>query len=93
VIADRWPERLASLTMLWRPHPAAFARAMKTDPEQPQRSRHHHELLDTAAGPRLMLETASGRVFPSIKGGMRVLLGFREFAEGKLEALDLDFAH
>jgi pimeloyl-ACP methyl ester carboxylesterase len=24
VIADRWPERLASLTMLSRPHPAAF---------------------------------------------------------------------
>src|SRR5437588_4452980 len=56
VIADRWPERLASLTMLSRPHPAAFARAMKTDPEQPQRSRHHHELLDTGAGPRLLPE-------------------------------------
>jgi pimeloyl-ACP methyl ester carboxylesterase len=56
IIADRWPERVASLTMLSRPHPAAFARAMRTDPEQPHRSRHHHELLDSGAGPRLLVE-------------------------------------
>lgn len=56
IIADRWPERIASLTMLSRPHPASFSRAMKTDPEQPHRSRHHHELLDPAAGPRLLAE-------------------------------------
>jgi pimeloyl-ACP methyl ester carboxylesterase len=56
IIADRWPERLASLTMLSRPHPASFARAMKTDPEQPHRSRHHHELLDPGAGPRLLAD-------------------------------------
>jgi pimeloyl-ACP methyl ester carboxylesterase len=54
IIADRYPERLASLTMLSRPHPQSFARAMKTDPEQPHRSRHHHELLDPGAGPRLL---------------------------------------
>jgi pimeloyl-ACP methyl ester carboxylesterase len=56
IIADRWPERIASLTMLSRPHPASFARAMKTDPEQPHRSRHHHELLDLGAGPRLLAD-------------------------------------
>ena len=56
LIADRWPERLASLTMLSRPHPASFARAMKTDPEQPHRSRHHHELLDPGAAPRLLAD-------------------------------------
>jgi pimeloyl-ACP methyl ester carboxylesterase len=56
IIADRWPERVASLTMLSRPHPAAFARAMKTDPEQPHRSRHHHELLEAGAGPRLLAD-------------------------------------
>jgi pimeloyl-ACP methyl ester carboxylesterase len=56
IIADRWPERIASLTMLSRPHPASFARAMKNDPEQPNRSRHHHELLDPGAGPRLLAE-------------------------------------
>jgi pimeloyl-ACP methyl ester carboxylesterase len=58
IIADRWPERIASLSMLSRPHPAAFARAMKTDPEQPYRSRHHQELLDPAAGPRLLADNA-----------------------------------
>src|SRR3954452_1701150 len=56
LIADRWPERIASLPMLSRPHPASFARAMKTDPEQPHRSRHHHELLDPGAGPRLLAD-------------------------------------
>jgi pimeloyl-ACP methyl ester carboxylesterase len=56
LIADRWPERLASLTMLSRPHPASFARAMKEDPEQPHRSRHHHELVDPGAGKRLLAE-------------------------------------
>ena len=56
IIADRYPERLASLTMLSRPHPASFARAMKNDPEQPNRSRHHHELLDPGAGPRLLAD-------------------------------------
>jgi len=54
IIADRYPERLASLTMLSRPHPTSFARAMKNDPEQPHRSRHHRELLDPDAGPRLL---------------------------------------
>ena len=29
---------------------------MKTDPEQPHRSRHHHELLDPGAGPRLLAD-------------------------------------
>jgi pimeloyl-ACP methyl ester carboxylesterase len=56
IVADKHPGRLASLTMLSRPHPASFARAMKTDPEQPHRSRHHHELLDPGAGPRLLAE-------------------------------------
>jgi pimeloyl-ACP methyl ester carboxylesterase len=56
LIADRYPERLASLTMLSRPHPASFARAMKEDSEQPHRSRHHHELLDPGAGKRLLAE-------------------------------------
>jgi pimeloyl-ACP methyl ester carboxylesterase len=56
LIADRWPERVASVTMLSRPHPASFARAMKEDPEQPHRSRHHHELLDPDAGKRLLAE-------------------------------------
>src|ERR1700761_3327313 len=45
-IADRWPERLGSLTMLSRPHPLAFNRALRDDPEQPTRSAHHQWLLE-----------------------------------------------
>src|SRR5258708_4699712 len=56
IIADRWPERLAPFGLLPRPPPAAFARAMKPDPEQPTRSRPHHELLDLGAAPRLLAE-------------------------------------
>jgi pimeloyl-ACP methyl ester carboxylesterase len=59
LIADRHPERLASLAMLSRPHPASFARAMKEDPEQAHRSRHHQEFLDLAAGPRLLADDAT----------------------------------
>jgi pimeloyl-ACP methyl ester carboxylesterase len=62
IIADRWPERVASLTMLSRPHPAAFSRAMQLDPEQPNRSRHHKELLDPGAGRGCSRRTANGSV-------------------------------
>ena len=44
-LAGRAPERIKSLTVLSRPHPAAFAHAMKNDPEQPARSGHHRRLL------------------------------------------------
>src|SRR5580700_119825 len=56
IIADRWPERIASLTMLSRPHPASFARALNIDLQQPHRSRHHQELLDPDAGQKLLAE-------------------------------------
>ena len=40
-LADRFPERLASLTVLSRPHPNAFNRALQMpDGDQAQRSRH-----------------------------------------------------
>jgi pimeloyl-ACP methyl ester carboxylesterase len=39
LIAARNPDRVATLTMLSRPHPAAFARALAEDPEQANRSR------------------------------------------------------
>ena len=60
LIADRCPERLASLTMMSRPHPASFARALKMpDGEQPHRSRHHQEFLNPAAGSRLLADDAA----------------------------------
>ncbi len=53
-IADQHPERLASLTILSRPHPLSFNRAMTLDPEQSQRSQHHKRFLDPAAGPDIL---------------------------------------
>jgi pimeloyl-ACP methyl ester carboxylesterase len=49
-LADRFPERLASLTVLSRPHPNAFNRALQvTDGEQARRSRHHRAFLEPDA--------------------------------------------
>ncbi|WP_170979573.1 alpha/beta fold hydrolase [Roseomonas sp. HF4] len=58
-IAFRFPERLASLTMLSRPHPAAFAQALAEDPEQPQRSRHHKAFQDLGAADMLLANDAA----------------------------------
>jgi len=55
-IAARFPEKLRSLTMLSRPHPLAFARALAEDPEQPQRSRHHKAFLAPDAVPTLLAD-------------------------------------
>src|SRR5262245_1285643 len=50
-IAHRSPERLASLTILSRPHPNAFNRALQsTDAAQAQRSQHHTFFLEAGAG-------------------------------------------
>ncbi len=82
IIAHRYPQRLGSLTILSRPHPAAFARALLTDPEQPTRSRHHTTFLDPAAGPRLLADNAdwlrsrltrSGVPLPAVEAHMSVL--------------------
>src|ERR1700742_1964265 len=48
-LADRYPQRIASLTILSRPHPNAFNRALEIDPEQPQRSKHHRWFLEPGA--------------------------------------------
>jgi pimeloyl-ACP methyl ester carboxylesterase len=49
-IADRTPERVASLTVLSRPHPNAFNRALQLpDGDQKQRSRHHTAFLEPDA--------------------------------------------
>jgi pimeloyl-ACP methyl ester carboxylesterase len=58
-IAARHPERLASLTMLSRPHPSAFARALRDDPEQPNRSRHHKAFLDPGAAATVLANDAA----------------------------------
>ena len=38
------PDRVETLTVLSRPHPAAFARSFELDPEQSERSRHHRAM-------------------------------------------------
>src|ERR1700730_914832 len=49
-LADRYPERLASLTVLSRPHPNAFNRALQMpDGDQAHRSKHHTAFLEPGA--------------------------------------------
>src|SRR3954463_12780770 len=58
-IADRFPGRLASLTVLSRPHPNAFNRALALpDGEQAQRSRHHRAFLEPDAGAVVLADNA-----------------------------------
>lgn len=49
VVAARHPDRLASLSILSRPHPSAFQRAIRADADdQRHRSRHHRSFHDPA---------------------------------------------
>src|SRR5712664_982965 len=58
-LADRFPERLASLTVLSRPHPNAFNRALQMpDGDQAHRSRHHKAFLEAGAADLLLAENA-----------------------------------
>ncbi len=58
LLAARHPEELDSLTILSRPHPAAFARAMKADTAQADRSRHHRAFQDSNAARELLADDA-----------------------------------
>lgn len=58
-LADRYPERLASLTVLSRPHPNAFNRALTmADGEQARRSRHHTAFLELDAADVVLADDA-----------------------------------
>jgi len=58
-LADRFPERLASLTVLSRPHPNAFNRALQMpDGDQAHRSRHHRAFLEPGAADLLLADDA-----------------------------------
>jgi pimeloyl-ACP methyl ester carboxylesterase len=61
LLAARHPERVRTLTVLSRPHPAAFARALASDPKQSERSKHHRAFQDpnTAA---LLIEDGARRL-------------------------------
>jgi len=58
-VADRHPGRLASLTVLSRPHPLSFRRALQ-DPngDQKHRSRHHGKFLAPETGGLLIEDNA-----------------------------------
>lgn len=49
LLAAGHPESIRTLSILSRPHPAAFARAMAEDPEQAERSRHHRSFREPDA--------------------------------------------
>jgi pimeloyl-ACP methyl ester carboxylesterase len=58
-LANRFPQRLASLTVLSRPHPNAFNRALQMpDGEQAQRSRHHRAFLEPDAADVVLADSA-----------------------------------
>jgi len=52
------PERVRSLAVLSRPHPAAFAESLRRDRGQTTRSKHHVGFLDPAMTDRLLEEDA-----------------------------------
>jgi pimeloyl-ACP methyl ester carboxylesterase len=58
-LADRFPQRVASLTVLSRPHPNAFNRALQMlDGDQAQRSRHHKAFLEPDAADVVLADDA-----------------------------------
>jgi pimeloyl-ACP methyl ester carboxylesterase len=58
-LADRFPQRLKSLTVLSRPHPNAFNRALQLpDGEQARRSRHHKAFLEPDAADVVLADHA-----------------------------------
>ena len=66
LIAAANPQRVETLTVLSRPHPAAFARALAEDPEQANRSQHHRTFREAAAGDRLRKDN-----FKSLRTGLQ----------------------
>lgn len=65
-VAGKYPERLASLTILSRPHPKSFHRALlKEDGDQKHRSRHHRAFLEPETGKLLLADNAK-----RLRGGL-----------------------
>ncbi|HKU41260.1 MAG TPA: alpha/beta hydrolase [Polyangiales bacterium] len=65
LIAAEHPERVRSLSVLSRPHPAAFAGALRQDSAQSQRSRHHRAFQDPQTA-RKLLEDGARRLRRSL---------------------------
>lgn len=61
-VAGTHPDRLASLTILSRPHPSSFRQALlNPDGEQKHRSRHHRAFLEPGTG-KMLLEDKARRL-------------------------------
>ena len=59
VTAAMHPDRVRTLSVISRPHPAAFAAAMRSDPEQSGRSGHHRSFLRPEATDELLADDAA----------------------------------
>ncbi len=59
LLAARHPERVLTLSVLSRPHPAAFARALASDPRQSERSKHHRAFQDPSTADLLLADGAA----------------------------------
>lgn len=69
ITAYRHPERIASLTVLSRPHPTAFQAALRqVDGDQQHRSRHHRAFLDGDTA-RLLLDDDAARLRRMLRDG------------------------
>jgi pimeloyl-ACP methyl ester carboxylesterase len=67
-VAGKHPERLASLTILSRPHPSSFRGALlKEDGDQKRRSWHHRAFLDPGTG-KLLLDDNARRLREGLFG-------------------------
>jgi pimeloyl-ACP methyl ester carboxylesterase len=92
-LADRTPQRIASLTVLSRPHPNAFNLALQMpDGDQARRSRHHKAFLEPNAADTVLADdckwlrerlAANGMPQAAISAHLAVL-GNREAMEGAL---------
>ena len=58
LLAGSHPQRVASLTVLSRPHPAAFAEAFKIDQAQAERSKHHRAFQNPKTADLLLADDA-----------------------------------
>ena len=92
LFAARHPERLRTLTVLSRPHPAAFAASFASDPGQAERSKHHRRFDDPATadllleddGRRLRRMLASSDVPPADIEAYLEVLGDRRAMDAAL---------
>lgn len=57
-VAEKHPGRLASLSVLSRPHPLSFRRALQEDADQKHRSRHHGKFLEPDTADKLLADDA-----------------------------------